>query len=109
MTNQPQGCSLTAVQFDQVSDIYAQASTMYNATAQVGAGRANVELRGPKELLRTLLDEMVTRESGCCSHIAFEIDERANGYHVTLQMPDQGSEAIRQAVAAFFPSALIVR
>lgn len=100
-------CSLNADELNEVRARYAEAAGAYTATANVDDRRATVLLYGERAVLHALLDEMIQRESGCCSFLRFEVDETAGGLRVELTAPDapQPGPLLHEAVGAFFPTA----
>lgn len=112
MTMEIQRCMLDADGLAAVAARYAEAAMGYVATATLDATVATVDLRGPKPALAHLLDEMVVRESGCCSHLTFDIAETATGYRVMLgtTQPEQPAQAeLAEALAVLFPTAEVTQ
>lgn len=106
------GCTLSASEFATARDIYARAAGDYEATITLDDERARIDMRGPKPMLMTLLDEMVERESACCQHLDFEIHETATGYRVILSVngsQDLAGALLSESLPTLFPGATVVR
>ncbi|CAN5776533.1 hypothetical protein BH23CHL2_BH23CHL2_16670 [soil metagenome] len=105
----PIACSLSEEDLKEVAAHYSQAAGHYQAVVHYESDHARISLRGEKPMLRAFLDDMVTREQGCCSHLQFDVSERADGYNVELGVSGESGEnpdaALRQTVPILFPVA----
>jgi hypothetical protein len=108
MSNLPIACSLTASDLATVKQRYHAAASQYRATARIRDRHADISLAGDKAALRSFLDEMIERESDCCSFLSFSVTESSNGYNVRLTIVDGAGledSILRESVATFFPAA----
>ncbi len=109
MLDQPIACSLTEADRTAVLAKYAQASRLYQGSVRLNGSRAQVFLRGDKELLAVLLDEMIVQEGACCSFLQFDLKGAVDGYHVQLNVrgaPRLEPTVLREVVHALFPAAI---
>lgn len=109
MSGLPIACSLSASDLAAVKDRYRAAAGLYQATARISDNHADIALVGDNAPLRALLDEMVERESACCSFLRFDVTETTDGFNVRLSVIEAAgteSDILRESVAAFFPGAV---
>lgn len=102
-------CTLSPGELAHAASLYAQAATTYQATVTYDKDAALVHLHGDKPQLTALLDDMLARESGCCSHLTFESSESADGYTLNVRAvgePDLAGEILRAAMSVLFPTAV---
>jgi len=104
------GCSLSPAELEIVRERYAAAADDYQATIEMDDDRARVSLRGDKQRLKALLNQMIAQEAGCCSFLRFDPSETADGFLVELSIhasPNQEvpPQSLAEAVRAFFPTA----
>lgn len=110
METQRLGCSLSPAEMAAVLKQYAQSATLYRASGRIDDTHADIHLCGDREALAALLDGMIAQEADCCSFLRFERQVVEDGYRVRLSIhgaPGFEHNLLRQAVPAFFPTAVI--
>jgi hypothetical protein len=110
MSIPPSACSLSDTELARAREGYRQAAAHYGAIARFEGAAARIELRGDKPSIVALLDDMIARESGCCSHLRFEVAETTQGYGVVLSVNDLPAlerPALLDALSILFPTATI--
>lgn len=111
MSSLPIACTLTASDLAAVKERYGAAAGHYRANVRISGDHADIALTGDKPALHELLNEMIERESGCCSFLAFALAETAHGYDVRLSVLE-GSELahgiLSESVAILFPAATLL-
>lgn len=110
MSALPIACTLNADDMAAAKSRYLEMTDLYRATARITGAQADIHLQGDKPPIRALLDEMIDRESSCCSFMTFKVAEVEVGYRVQIRMDesDELSQAILgDAVATFFPTAMV--
>jgi hypothetical protein len=104
------GCLLSASELKRAREEYALAASHYQAAGRIDGDVAQVNLRGDKPAIAALLDGMIARESGCCGHLRFAVEEASEGYRVTITVED--APALERPVLAdilpvLFPAAAL--
>lgn len=104
-------CSLRATELKQVEGRYREAARHYIGTVRFDESGADVHLIGSKDPLRSLLDEMIARESECCSFLRFDVRETPDGYEVRLSIvaeSELSEPLLREMALVLFPAARVV-
>jgi hypothetical protein len=110
MSNSPIACTLSITDLAAVKERYREAANHYHATAQLTDASAVISLTGERPYLRSLLDEMVARESECCTFLTFGIAETHAGFEVELRVSgdhEMAFDALRESVTTMFPTASV--
>lgn len=112
MSSPPIACTLSAPDLAAVKERYRTAADHYRATARLIDTSATITLTGDRTFLRSLLDEMVERESRCCAFLTFNITESSAGFEVILRTSNESEltpHVLRESVATLFPTAGVRR
>jgi hypothetical protein len=107
MEDVPIACTLSAPDLAAVKERYRQAANHYRASARFSDTNAVISLTGDRAFLRSLLDEMVARESECCAFLSFDVKETHTGFEVVLHVSgdhEMAEDALRESVATMFPT-----
>lgn len=108
MTEYVYTCTLGPEELRDVESLYERAAEFYQGTVVYKDSRALVTLCGDRERIAALLDDMIARESACCTHLRFEPAETADGYSVKVRVfgePDIAGAVLRATVPLLFPAA----
>jgi hypothetical protein len=110
MTNLPIACTLSTADLAAAKERYREAAAQYDASVRLTDTSAVISMTGDQAFLRSLLDEMVARESECCAFLTFDIAETHQGFEVVLRVPGEKEivlDALRESVTTMFPTASV--
>ena len=93
----PGGCTLSA---SELADQAGRVSRLRSSVASVDRSQDALVVAFESGVDRSLLEEVVTTEQGCCTFLAIDYDDNARVLSVGAQ-DEQGREVVRR-LAEFF-------